>query len=61
MGVCRRMKTMLEKFLDARTERLNHSELVLFLEKELASFDQAVYLANAIEKYFDVKVKTNEI
>jgi hypothetical protein len=55
------MKTMLEKFLDARTERLNHSELVLFLEKELASFDQAVYLANSNEKYFDVKVKTNEI
>jgi hypothetical protein len=55
------MKTMIEQFLDAKLQQVNHSELVLFLEKELGSFDQAVYLANALEQCFDIKVKNVEL
>ncbi len=50
---------LIQEYLDYKIKDIVHTELVLLLEKELGSLDQAVYLA--IEQYFDVKVKTNEV
>lgn len=55
------MKTLIEQFLDLKRENLNHSELVLFLEKELGSFEQAVLVAHKMEQCFEVKVKNVEL